>query len=209
MEVQVDSDKLFEAYEKAENDDAREQLREIILGGKDSVRALYPPTRTAIGPIDVDADEIVEELKEIQDNDVGAFKTEDDTVGIDEAREMLNDQAPHGGVVEAGKPVYGELYVYGPDMSADRFEPPAGWRAFETDNGQGVGFTRSDGPKTVDELFDYLEDLHGDDNLFHIGSWGSAEYEQLYYIGDMENLPDGWVRDTDHRDHNYVKHAEP
>lgn len=187
-------ERLLEAYDAADNDAVKESIADVITEAATpamlDLEAMYPST--VADHNDVDAEEIVDELEE--------------EATVDEAIDILNEQSPHGGVIEAHEPMYGELYVYDPNLSPDQFDTPKGWRAFKTDNGHGVGFTNSSRPQTVDELAEWLRNEVAE-NTFHVSEDGPAEYSQVYFVGDHDILPEGWVTDEREDVHgDYVRH---
>lgn len=135
MEVTIESDTLFEAYDAAQTEEAKEAIRDAIVGGREvgalDFASLYPQSVESI-----DAEEIVAELKK-----------DDEPMNIDEAKEYLNEQvnADFGAVIKSEHDER-DLYVsarYPDDGAVDHFDTPDGWTAIEEDCG-GVGFVREE-----------------------------------------------------------------
>lgn len=161
MEVTVDSDTLFEAYEAVENEEAKQAIRDAVVAGRkvgaDDIAGLYPQTVET-----VDADEIVAELEDTDQPD------DDDIQAVcDWLHEENRDIQPYGGFIDAFNDVEGDIFV-NTQNDPDDFETPDGWVAIEED-ADGVGFVREDDEPDV-PFEEYLRE-----NIFTLGGYAYEE----------------------------------
>jgi hypothetical protein len=160
--------------------------------------------------IDIDADELVEELESLEDDESTGFEPLDNETAIKEIERMNKDllvSGRFGGLVDAYDDVRGDLYVHSFDDDTDpsEFDTPKGWYAIDDD--RGIGFVTEVTDRDVAELV--LEQMNADVLEQCGGIIGDGD--DSLYVATPERInpsdfetPSGWVAEDGYRGVNFV-----
>jgi hypothetical protein len=119
-------------------------LAGLFMGTTVALEEMMFPDLASLYPeagANIDADELVEELKEQADHDDPSYTV---VLDIEDAIEYIKDNNTFecGSVIEAGNDVVGDVYVYAPRKDAENVDTPHGWSA--TNDSAGISFVRDE-----------------------------------------------------------------